>query len=446
METNRSEKRVLVFALICAALIVLNACGKSGAGSAADSELKNLPGEDSSAPILLGQGYNSVTADPLGHCVALGSLKTQSGQNTGAFAEYRTLEITSETQLRENLNISASGSVKYSFFGGGSARMEFARSVNKNSSSKFLLIHARVGNQLELAESFKLKEDAKKLLSLKKFDMFAENCGNEFVFGRRTGGEFYAVFEYEFSSSSEEEKFSAAIKASGTGWKASGDINRELSKFNMNAKVHVKMIRFGGHGDLPDVGDLVDYARKFPSLVDAVSGAPVTLELITKNYKGVEPFDVSNEAPILRAQNMFINVLAERYEGALERLSTVSHIKNNPELYKAFNVNELNEHEQALNEYVNVLKSAAQKCYDKSINEESCKMPTDPSPYLQLPKYRYPTELCEDLRMTAFRVGLADEKRLEEWREKGQAPVFKDELHPENGLVAIWYCDREVNK
>jgi len=102
----------------------------------------SLPGEDEGATVLLGQGLNSATGAALGNCVTLGELKTQSGNTSGQIAEFQVLEITSEESLKESLNISASASLSFGIAGGGSARMSFADSVNKNAYSRYLMVHA----------------------------------------------------------------------------------------------------------------------------------------------------------------------------------------------------------------------------------------------------------------------------------------------------------------
>ncbi|MBI2603055.1 MAG: hypothetical protein HYW48_08360 [Deltaproteobacteria bacterium] len=433
-----SSCRLLTLVMWIPFVFLSLACGEN----LQDSISKNVAGEDSSIALLVGQGFNSVNSGAKGHCVDIGGLETQTGQISGSFAEYRLLEITSESSLRENLNVSASGSMKFAVMGGGSARMNFVRSVNKTGSSRYVLVHARVGNQLELATSFRLKEKAATLLASDK-EGFVRNCGNEFVYGRRTGGEFYAVFEYEFHSAQEEKRFNTAIEASGFGWKASGNINQELAKFNMSARVHVKMLRFGGIGPLPDIKDLQDYGSKFGTVVSAMTGSPVTLELITKNYDGVEPFDISGYASSLTRQNRMIKQLAEAIEGAYESRRSIIYVKRNSHVFEDFDESHLSKAEVNLSRFINIYEQAVVDCFENYVN--GCSIPQESYPSAPvLPERKKGTtgllEYCESLRWQTYKRGMVDFNKYLQWKKFGEVPIFRNENDVESGVVASASC------
>lgn len=350
------------------------------------AKVNNVPGEESSLALLLGQGLNPVENKAKGHCVKLSPLSTQSGNVTGEVAEFRILEVTSESRLRESLNVSASasfGGLTGASYGG---RMSFAQSINKNSQSRYLMVHTRVVNQLELATGFTFSPDAQNLIRNAGFSEFTRQCGSEFVYGRRTGGEFFAIFEFEFTSQEEERQFSAALAASNLGWKASGKINSELSKFNMNARTHVKMYRQGGNGELPEVENLQDFARKFPVLVSGVTGAPATLELITKDYTGVLPLDLKLNSQILARQQYVMQRLAENRDQATELARDVRYIAQHPDRYLAPIHSELSVWEGSLNSYINIQNDAAVACISDVFND--CKLPDATFPVISLPARR----------------------------------------------------------
>ena len=354
----------------------------------------NIPGEDSSVPALLGSGYNSVNHKVTGYCVELGSLKTQSGSITGSVAEYRLLEITSETELRESLNINASASLNFGFTGNASARMHYARSVNKNRFSRYLMVHTRVGNQLEIASSFKFKDSAQKLLKSGRSSDFHKHCGNEFVKGRRTGGEFFAVLEFDISEDREHEEFSAAVSASGLGWKASTNINSSLAKFGKFSLMQIRILRVGANGPIPDMNSLQAYALTFPALVEAAGASPVTLELVTQSYDGVEPIDLSINVPLFLNQRKILEELAKEREMALENLSSVLYYKNNSHLFKAkIDYGKLSAYETSLRQFLNETMNAAVECFEDV--QKGCKLPTHSFPYFEFPsKIR-----CENVRI-----------------------------------------------
>ena len=245
--------------------LMLSSCGHQPENR---SQLNTeIPGEDSGMALLMGQGMDHISWRAKGHCVDIGPTSTQSGQTTGQKVEYRLLSLESQSKLREALNISASASLNFGMFGGGSARMNFAHTLRKNAQTRYLMVHTRVSNQLDIASSFKLKPHALALAKLDAGASFSDQCGTEFVYARRTGGEFYAVFEFEFHSREEEKHFDAAVNASGFGWKASSQINRDLAKFNMTSRINVHILRQGGQGVLPEVDGIEEFARKFPDFI-----------------------------------------------------------------------------------------------------------------------------------------------------------------------------------
>ncbi|MEN9810373.1 MAG: hypothetical protein RLZZ488_1940 [Pseudomonadota bacterium] len=367
-------------ALTSAFALVSVSCGR---GTRSFSMVKNVPGEDSSLALLLGQGLNPVENKAKGHCVTLGGLKTQSGNVTGEIAEFRLLEITSESRLRESLNVSASASFGGLTGAGYSGRMSFAQSINKNSQSKYLMVHTRVANQLEIAADFSFTPETQVLVKSSGGDAFARQCGSEFVYGRRTGGEFFAIFEFSFSSVEEERQFSAALSAAGVGWKASQQINTALSHFNMNARTHVKMYRQGGNGELPEVENLQDFARKFPTLVSGASGAPVTLELITKDYSGVSPLSLKPNPQVLTRQQYVMQRLAENRDQATELARDLRYVLQNPTQYPELNSEQLSSWEKSINIYINNQNDAAVDCMSDAFG--ACKMPDVSFPAIELP-------------------------------------------------------------
>jgi hypothetical protein len=350
------------------------------------SKLANIAGEDSSTALLIGQGYNPVQGAVKGFCVDVGNLETQSGNSTGQMAEFRLLEIESESALREALNVSASASFTGTV-GRASARASFAESVNKNRSSRYLLVHTRVANQLEVARSFEFTDSATRLLKQGDSEAFLKHCGSEFVYGRRTGGEFFAVFEFSFVSSEEEKAFSSAISGSGAGWKMAGSVNEELSKFGKFASTQIKMYVVGGSAAFPWVDSLADFGAKFNTMVNLTQSNAVTLELLTKDYDGVEPIELRPNTELLVRQRYVMEQLGMGRDAAREILNTVRVVKTHPENYESVDLEHLNESESKLNVYLNSLNDAAVECFANAV--QSCKVPSASLPFIVMPKKRY---------------------------------------------------------
>lgn len=372
--------------LVCGLTIFL------GGLACAGNVPQNIPGEDATLALLLGQGVNTVDWTTKGFCVELGELQTQSRQSTGQYAEFRMLEISSESSLRQNLNISAAGMLKSSIFFKLDARTRFARSVNKNQFSRYLLVHVRVANQLELASSFTFKQNAIDLLTTGRMEDFIEFCGNEFIYGRRTGGELFALFEFEFHSKSKEQQFDLAVKSQGMNWRASAGIGHEMQAFDKFGKAQIKIYRLGGKGQFPHVDNLIDFGRKFSEFVDVLGKEFVTLEMISKDYSGVEPINLVTNSKMLLKQDQIIQQLALSRDAALETLNTIIYIKRNINKFVDVDASYLDKVERQVKEFINVNNSHVISCFQDIF--AGCRVPDLPMPTLIVPARKLIGDRC----------------------------------------------------
>lgn len=348
-----------------------------------------LPGNNSAVPFSIGQGVNPVTLSSRGQAVQDFPLVSQAGNGVaGQTTEFRVLEITTITQLRESLNISSSHALKFlnTDFSGS---LSFARSIEKNNQSRYLMVHTRVTNELELADRDQLiyRESVQDFLRNPQNTAsdFEENFGTEFVSGRRTGGQFYAVVQFEFSSAAEERNFNTALEVTKFGFQASGRVNQELSKFNQTARTQVYMFKEGGAPGLPNIENVLDYALKFDEVVQGLRGSPVTLELITSDYTGVEPIDLRRNPELLERQKTVMKRLAENRDTAVEMLNSIRYISDNLSEYD-FDpaIHTFQQWEEELNIYINTMNDAAVDCFSDIFN--NCRLPDNAFPSINLPK------------------------------------------------------------
>ena len=362
-------------------LLLLLAVGRE---ACAELVNKNVHGEDAGLALLPGQGLSTVDWEAKGFCVDLAEMHTQSGQEHGQYAEFRMLEITSESSLRENLNISAAGMLKSSVFFKLDARVNFARSVNKNSSSRYLLVHVRVANQLLLASGFSFRPNAIELLKEGRTEDFVKACGNEFIYGQRTGGELFALFEFEFHSSQRERLFDAAIAASGLAWRAGGDIKTSTNAFRKLGSTQMKIFRRGGRGKIPEINNLVDLAREFANIVSLLEQNFVTLELIAKNYAGVEPINLVVGSTTMLRQDLIVQHLARNNDQAIEMLNTIAFIKRRPHNFKQVDYDYLDATEKMIRQFININNTHVVACFDDIFN--GCKVPEIVIPAFKAPQ------------------------------------------------------------
>ena len=364
----------------------------------------NVHGEDAGLALLPGQGLSTVDWEAKGFCVDLGEMRTQSGQENGQYAEFRMLEITSESSLRENLNISAAGMLKSTVFFKIDARINFARSVNKNSSSRYLLVHVRVANQMLLASGFTFRPNAVELLHAGRTEDFVDACGNEFVYGQRTGGELFALFEFEFHSSAREQMFSAAVASSGLVWRAAADIDSSISAFRQLGATQIKIFRRGGRGKFPEIKSLVDLAREFSNIVSLLGKNFVTLELVTKNYAGVEPINIVTGATAMLRQDLIVQQLARNNDQAIEMLNTITYIKSNPYKFEAVDLAYLDASEKMVREFININNAHVVACFDDIFG--GCKVPE-----IVLPSFSAPPKVARGEALCAEGFSWSDTRQ-----------------------------------
>ena len=160
------------------------------------------------------------------------------------------------------------------------------------------------------------------------------------------------------------------------------------------------MLRFGGGGDFPEITDLKDYGRKFPTLVNSMQGAPVTLELLTKDYSGVEPTKIGPNPAAYNRQQKVIADLASNTDLAFEKRNSLRYVKANADDFEKVDARSLDEAEKSLTDFINIQQNAAVKCFDDINN--SCVLPDVAFPVINLPVRKWAPELSCSLGYSWF--------------------------------------------
>jgi len=295
-----------------------------------------LPGEDSSMAILPGQGFNTIRRDTLGHCVQLGDYHTQSGQETGQIAEYLIREVKSETDMREQFGLSATVTLMAYIYGNPTGRANFVFGSRITTQNRYLLVKTRVGQQLELASRYTYDPEVLRFIreTDSDEDAFVNQCGNEFVSGRRRGVEFYALIEFATLTHEQTARFDAAAAGSYNGWRGVLNANYDLSRFQGIAETRVHMLQLGGLRPFPQVEDLEEFARNYSSLVDLSQDGPVTLELNAKVFGGVFPLQSKLKFNKMRDREATVRDLALNREKVTTLRADIAHIRANLAFYQ----------------------------------------------------------------------------------------------------------------
>lgn len=350
-----------------------------------------LPGEDSSSALLIGQGFNTVTRDALGHCVNVGPLQTQSGNETGQVAEFKLIEIKSESDLRRNLHINGAASLDSFLVGHVEGRVDYVNSVRKNTNYKYLMVKTRVANQIEIGSSFEYTKSVQDLFKSgnpNANSIFLNQCGNEFVYARRTGAEFTAVVEFETKTEAEAKKFDMAVAKTSGSWRGDGFIKDELTKMTNVSSTKIHLIKFGGTGSLPAIGTLEDFIKAYPQLVQISLNGPVTLEVISKSFGGVAPIDVRPDDSQMKKMNYNVEALAQNREKAFEIENSIEYIKDNPQDFKIDpKLHDFDKMEDQINNFIDENDRISRACLTGDWNQ--CTIPAAHKvPAIKLPGRR----------------------------------------------------------
>jgi hypothetical protein len=187
---------------------------------------------DSKQGMAYGSGFDSVAGNVRGDCV----LRTEPElplRVLGQEVEFKIRQITSSAELAKELSISASASLK-SQFGSVSAKASYASQQNVNQFSIYLIAQVRVTNPARRLRDVKLTDEAWNLLEVKGAEEFRKRCGDEFLSGITTGGEYLAILQITTRSEEEKQEVSVSVRAKGVGgsWKAGADFKSSLEQIS----------------------------------------------------------------------------------------------------------------------------------------------------------------------------------------------------------------------
>lgn len=345
----------------------------------AKSDDIRLPDSDS---MRFGKGYDSITGQIKPTVCVSGKPKPlNDGNPQKGELEYE------QTNSLEKLSAFAQTSVAASYGNGAFSADAFYSTMSEKKYSKFiehLIIKAVIENQRKVLPEDKLKPES--LTSVAKTawkqgpEKFRDLCGDMFVGGEITGGEFMALFSGETSSTEEQNNMSASLTAAGKGsWgEASGGVSVEtrVNTYSNQGKIQVKILRKGPQEEFPQlsVKELIEYARTFPTRINGKvatlsnsSYEPWTLAWIATDYKalGLVPKDLGLQNSSVQ-KAMLLRSLIQRANG-LDFMLDSKHSAEFGEFDHSKAQAELN----AINEKISGLKTSVMACVNAKIKKKS---------------------------------------------------------------------------
>jgi hypothetical protein len=223
----------------------------------------------------------------------------------GQEVEFAIREIEHREMLRQYLGLSASAS--YSGIFSVEAKAQWSNEMTLEGRYLYLLISVKVTNTAISLKRYELTDEAKAMFTKTPYDWkgFYKRYGDHFIHSIVSGGEFYALYEFQTKSRKEKDELKTSLKGSYGGFKARAEFEKKVEKLDATTDVSVTWFVRGGRGKLPDPlvpEKLLKAALSFPQAVDPEKGAPVAYRAETRDYNIAEGFPAGEEAPFYSKQ------------------------------------------------------------------------------------------------------------------------------------------------
>ncbi|WP_428718868.1 hypothetical protein [Undibacterium curvum] len=322
---------------------------------------------DPNVAILLAQGFNSFTQEPMATAIDPTSLTEPVGAG-GQTVTYELQQIEDASSLRKLLNISASASLTGGI-GGGTAKASFFSGLEISSYSSYIYLRVRVSNTSRALREYKMTDNAINFLKEFGINAFFENYGDEFVNGYTTGGELIAIIQINHRTVQEKTASEVSIQGSYGAFSGGGSFSAALEKINLTSATEIHIIRRGGTGPVPDVTTLKDMAINYPDTVKEETGNAVLLQLTTIPY-ALATNRPNNIYPLsLATQRGLLEHVSEQREAARVARADYRFAAEHPYFFFNPDVNALNAAVAACDIAINKINDSVRAClFQKGLN------------------------------------------------------------------------------
>jgi hypothetical protein len=228
---------------------------------------------------LIGQGFNSETAENVGTALEVDSVFEDSSTDAQTSSSQFEL-VASQDSLLETLGVSASADGRIGMFSGG-AKMSFSEEHAVNTFSSYVAGRSFIQNAIRHGKGFRLTDAAKALLAAGRMDEFKKAFGDRFVRSLFTGGEFIVIARTTSISEEHQRKLSVALHGEYNGVLDSGSFraafDTAMRETSGHTEVSVKMLQTGGQSEQlaftgPDATAIMERLKQLPAFVHAHAG------------------------------------------------------------------------------------------------------------------------------------------------------------------------------
>jgi hypothetical protein len=337
--------------------------------------LAEVPGDNYG----IGWGYNSASLEVLGGQV----VKYKTGDlipsiNVGG--QYSTFDlklVSTQSSLKKSLDISVNASVTYGVFS-GSANYDYYHSTSVSDYSDYLVAKVIVRNPAEYLQNPELTDEALWLAS-NNLPNFIERYGDQYIYGRVTGGAIYVIFKFTSKSSSEQNatrtSVNAAVKSFTNRGKTSASLGESLQSLNVTSELEVKVIRDGDNTPFSTRMDiLINQLINFPEVVKG-RGKPIIVELLTKPILGIKNFPANikrSDFAVIDRQQEFFGAAAAKMDLLNQNIGNCEYVVQNEIEFEKSSVDDAKSKFDELSQLKNRLQNCVNKVRREFVFTEDC--------------------------------------------------------------------------
>ncbi len=347
-------------------------------------------------PYMRGLDYGVGLDSPSGTAmnVAVTGSPSQIPNAGGSVVMYTMNELTSEEDLQTSLGVSVEANGGIGLFS-ASARMDYAKSCNMNSSSVFLMVNIQVTNAFTMIKQPGITPEAAQLLAAGNTSAFQQQFGNMFVRGLQTGGQFFGVIEIKTSSQTDQQSVSAKVSAAYGPFGGSGSFSDSFKQAVSSRSTKVTCYIEGGAipNPLPSTVDmLMQAAGTWPQ---SVAANAVPYSALLDGY-GILPLPNPPNIIDIQQQQDVLNQCSWWRNQDLTTLNDIAYIKTNPTEFANPDQTQLANWQNQLTQDLNTIAAAASAALNSPLQ---AKLPT-----LLLPPPLSLPQRIADATPTAIRV------------------------------------------
>jgi hypothetical protein len=366
-------------------LALSTACGP-GKSDVLETQVRPFEGEQGMQP---GVGSETVFEDIRGSCVEFDGVEV-GGQ--GQQAVFDLGLINNHKELSTELNISSASQIKAAIPDSGvnasvKANFMLGHSYNLNRYSVFLLAKAQIRNETTQLLNVRIRQDIREALASNDsdaIDRFRIQCGDAFLSGFTTGGEFFGVIEIQAETEAQQlqvkRDLEVDIAADGFGEiSTQQSFEAKIKSVTKNRNIRIWTYQRGGNGSeqvglVDTVERMLERLRAFPGYVTSQTNA-ANYTATFKDYFTLDlplPSEYRNE--LFNAQDI-VSELGGIHSSLIDLKGDIQYIISHPNSFVGVNDTKISELKNELKGIQHQMKEIYRTARNCARNYRDCRRP-----------------------------------------------------------------------